>query len=144
MVAVVTVHAGSYGGQQVKSFSYKDFKFLTILVLPLPPQNEIQLVWGGLRDGIQVEHKGFIAEYRKGFGPHLLAYSGTTSKVSLSNYYSFVSFELFCFKLGVIIHPMTCNEELMSIEEFTLTVASWVIWARWREIRRFVLEFKAS
>ena len=43
MVAVVTVHAGSYGGQQVKSFS-KDFKFLTILVLPLPPQNEKQLV----------------------------------------------------------------------------------------------------
>ena len=43
MVAVVTVHAGSYGGQQVKSFS-KDFEFLTILVLPLPPQNEIQLV----------------------------------------------------------------------------------------------------
>ena len=43
MVAVVTVHAGSYGGQQVKSFS-KDFKFLTVLVLPLPPQNEIQLV----------------------------------------------------------------------------------------------------
>ena len=39
MVAVVTVHAGSYGGQQVKSFSYKDFKFLTILVLPLPPKN---------------------------------------------------------------------------------------------------------
>ena len=44
MVAVVTVYAGSYGGQQVKSFSYKDFKFLTILVLPLPPQNEKQLV----------------------------------------------------------------------------------------------------
>ena len=43
MVAVVTVHAGSYGGQQVKSFS-KDFKFLTVLVLPLPPQNEIQLI----------------------------------------------------------------------------------------------------
>ena len=30
------------------------------------------------------------------------------------------------------------------IEEFTLIVASWVIGARWREIRRFVLEFKAS
>ena len=27
------------------------------------------------------------------------------------------------------------------IEEFTLIVASWVIGARWREIRRFVLEF---
>ena len=50
----------------------------------------------------------------------------------------------FVFKEGVIIHAMTCNEELMSIEKFTLTVASWVIWARWREIRRFVLEFKAS
>ena len=29
-------------------------------------------------------------------------------------------------------------------EEFTLIVASWVIKARWREIQRFVLEFKAS
>ena len=29
------------------------------------------------------------------------------------------------------------------IEESTLKVASWVIRARWREIRRFVLEFKA-
>ena len=28
-------------------------------------------------------------------------------------------------------------------EEFTLIVASWIIRARWREIRRFVLEFKA-
>ena len=64
MVAVVTVHAGSYGGQQVKSFSYKDFKFLTILVLPLPPQNEKQLVWGGLRLGIQVQHKGFCSSFR--------------------------------------------------------------------------------
>ena len=64
MVAVVTVHAGSYGGQQVKSFSYKDFKFLTILVLPLPPQNEKQLVWAGLRHGIQVQHKGFCSSFR--------------------------------------------------------------------------------
>ena len=64
MVAVVTVHAGSYGGQQVKSFSYKDFKFLTVLVLPLPPQNEKQLVWGGLRLGIQVQHKGFCSSFR--------------------------------------------------------------------------------
>ena len=39
MVAFVTVHAGSYGRQQVKSFS-KDFTFLTVLVLPLPPRNE--------------------------------------------------------------------------------------------------------
>ena len=30
-----------------------------------------------------------------------------------------------------------------TIEEFTLIVASWVIGARWREIRRFVLDFKA-
>ena len=30
------------------------------------------------------------------------------------------------------------------IEEFTLIVAAWVIRARWREIRRFVSEFKAS
>ena len=30
------------------------------------------------------------------------------------------------------------------IEEFTLMVASWVIKARWREIQRFLLEFKAS
>ena len=29
------------------------------------------------------------------------------------------------------------------IEEFTLVVASWVIRARWQEIRRFILEFKA-
>ena len=29
-------------------------------------------------------------------------------------------------------------------EEFTLIIASWVRRARWREIRRFVLEFKAS
>ena len=33
---------------------------------------------------------------------------------------------------------------LVFIEEFTLIVASWVIRARWREMRRFVLEFKAS
>ena len=32
--------AGSYGGLQEKSFS-EHLKFLTILVLPLPPQNEI-------------------------------------------------------------------------------------------------------
>ena len=31
-----------------------------------------------------------------------------------------------------------------SIEEFMLVVASWVIRARWQEIGRFVLEFKAS
>ena len=30
------------------------------------------------------------------------------------------------------------------IEEFTLTVALWVIRARWQEIQRFVLEFKAT
>ena len=30
------------------------------------------------------------------------------------------------------------------IEEFTLIVASWVIRARWLEIQRFVLEFKAK
>lgn len=30
------------------------------------------------------------------------------------------------------------------IEEFTLIVAPWVIGARWPEIRRFALEFKAS
>ena len=44
------------------------------------------------------------------------------------------------------------HEEILSayfpvvllIEEFTLTVASWVIRERWREIRRSVLEFKAS
>ena len=30
------------------------------------------------------------------------------------------------------------------IEEFTLIVTSWVIGSRWREIRRFLLEFKAS
>ena len=30
------------------------------------------------------------------------------------------------------------------MEEFTLIVASWVIRAIWREIQRFVLEFKAS
>ena len=35
--------AGSYGGLQEKSFS-EHLKFLTILVLPLPPQNEIQLL----------------------------------------------------------------------------------------------------
>ena len=29
-------------------------------------------------------------------------------------------------------------------EEFMLIAASWVIRARWREIQRFVLEFKAS
>ena len=33
---------------------------------------------------------------------------------------------------------------LLLVEEFTLTVASWVIRERWREIRRFALEFKAS
>ena len=32
----------------------------------------------------------------------------------------------------------------IAIEESTLIVASWVIRARWPEIRRFVLEFKAS
>ena len=32
--------AGSYGGLQEKFFS-EHLKFLTILVLPLPPQNEI-------------------------------------------------------------------------------------------------------
>ena len=32
----------------------------------------------------------------------------------------------------------------VNIEEFMLIVASWVIRARWQEIRRFVLEFKAS
>ena len=31
-----------------------------------------------------------------------------------------------------------------TIEEFTLIVASWVIRAKWREIRRFLFEFKAS
>ena len=77
-----------------RSFS-KDFQFLSILVLPLPPQKQIQLVWGGLRHGIQVEHKGFYSRvYRKSFGRHLLAYSGAASKLSLSNY---CSFELFCF-----------------------------------------------
>ena len=30
------------------------------------------------------------------------------------------------------------------VNSFTLIVASWVIRARWREIRRFALEFKAS
>ena len=30
------------------------------------------------------------------------------------------------------------------IEEFTLIFASWVIRVRWREIPRFVLEFKVS
>ena len=30
------------------------------------------------------------------------------------------------------------------IDGFTLVVASWVIRARWWEIQRFVLEFKAS
>ena len=32
----------------------------------------------------------------------------------------------------------------VNIEKFTLIVASWVIRTRWQEIRRFVLEFKAS
>ena len=43
MAAFMTVHAGSYGGLQEKSFS-KRFKFLlfTLIILPLPPQNEIQ------------------------------------------------------------------------------------------------------
>ena len=36
------------------------------------------------------------------------------------------------------------KEQLGQIEKFTLIVASWVIRARRREIRRFVLEFKAS
>ena len=60
MVAFVTVHAGSYGGQQVKSFS-KVFKFITILVLPLPPQNEIQLVSGGLRHGLLQQSIGKVS-----------------------------------------------------------------------------------
>jgi len=35
-------------------------------------------------------------------------------------------------------------KKTIQIEEFSLIVASWVIRARWREIQRFVLEFKAS
>ena len=31
-----------------------------------------------------------------------------------------------------------------TLEEFILTVASWVILVRWRDIERFLLEFKAS
>ena len=38
MDAYVTVHARLYGGLQEK------FKFLTIRVLALPPENEIQLL----------------------------------------------------------------------------------------------------
>ena len=82
MVTFVTVHAGYYGGQQVKSFS-KDLKYS----------------WfeEGFSTGFKSNIKAFTAEYRKSFGLHLLAYSVAASKVSLSNYYSFVSFELFCF-----------------------------------------------
>ena len=49
--------------------------------------------------GFKSNIRAFTAEYRKRFGPHLLAYSGAASKVSLSNCYSFVSFDLFCFKV---------------------------------------------
>ena len=35
------------------------------------------------------------------------------------------------------------NKNFGGVEEFTLVVASWVIRTRWREIRRFVLEFIA-
>ena len=31
-----------------------------------------------------------------------------------------------------------------TLEEFILTVASWVIMARWRDIERFLKEFKAT
>ena len=51
----------------------------------------------GFSMGFKSNIKTFTAEYRKSFGPHLLAYSGAASKVSLNNYYSFVSFELFFF-----------------------------------------------
>ena len=38
----------------------------------------------------------------------------------------------------------TDKAQSVAIEEFTLIVASWVIRAGWREIRRFLSEFKAS
>ena len=58
--------------------------------------------------GFKSNIKTFTAEYRKSFGPHLLAYSGAASKVSLNNYYSFVSFELFCFQVrrNYLCHDM--------------------------------------
>jgi len=43
-----------------------------------------------------------------------------------------------------IISQAELTQDKFIIVEFTLTVASWVIRARGREIRRFVIEFKAS
>ena len=44
-------------------------------------------------------------------------------------------------KIADVIQDESVAKE---IDGFTLLVASWVIRARWREIQRFVLEFKAS
>ena len=128
-----------------RSFS-KDFKFLTILVLPLPPQ-KMKYSWfeEGFATGFKSNKKAFTAEYiGKVTG---ITYSLTQE---LHPRWAWVIITVlsrlscFVFKSGVIIYVMTCNEELTSIEEFTLIVALRVIKGRWREIRRFVLEFKAS
>ena len=128
-----------------RSFS-KDFKFLTILVLSLPPQ-KMKYSWfeEGFATGFKSNKKTFTAEY-------IGKVSGITYSLTqeLHPRWAWVIITVlsrlscFVFKSGVIIYVMTCNEELTSIEEFTLIVASWVIRAWWRKIRRFVLEFKAS
>ena len=87
MAAFMTVHAGSYGGLQEKSFS-KRFKFLlfTLIILPLPKQSEIHataikilLIFeaglfirfiDGLASGFKSNEQAFTAEYRKRFGRH--------------------------------------------------------------------------
>ena len=128
-----------------RSFS-KDFKFLTILVLSLPPQ-KMKYSWfeEGFATGFKSNKKTFTAEY-------IGKVSGITYSLTqeLHPRWAWVIITVlsrlscFVFKSVVIIHVMKCNEKFMSIEEFTLIVASWVIGARWREIRIFVLEFKAS
>ena len=128
-----------------RSFS-KDFQFVTILVLPLPPQ-KMKYSWfeEGFATGFKSNKKAFTAEY-------IGKVSGVTYSLTqeLHPRWAWVIITVlsrlscFVFKSGVIIYVMTCNDEMTSIEEFKLIVASWVIRTRWREIRRFVLEFKAS
>ena len=103
--SMAAFHAGSYGGLQEKSFVIT-FQSFTVRVLPLPPQNEIQLLsrvfcysfiwflsWGKLRYGMQRKWKlklhPFTAECTGNVSDLTYSISGAASKVSLSNYYSF-------------------------------------------------------
>ena len=67
-------------------------------------------------------------------------------KFVITNFFVFVT--LFASDTREIFHFTTITGTLIGqvvkIEEFTFIVASWVIRAKWREIRRLVLEFKAS